>query len=908
MDHDKLTAALNYLLWTAPSYCQWADGGNAVGWVDGPTIAFRQELAVVFARQEGKGLPPLGATLILLSACRESWPESHGTLIRCVSELSSIERYMPEWIGEVLTALDAVAALPRELIESVDGKAELVDYVFDDRDTPRTAADLAGAVAHFLHSGSSARRMELSEPAVGDLWRELGTLRHCLRKFDPAAFERRLRTGIERPVEAAKVELPPGQRVRALLTTLLEDPELGGLARLARQLLAAVSLPRPLAEPDELPLGGVTDIANRGTLDRLLISELAHDDLTLAVRVATNEAMYLRREQPPLSPPLKRAIVLDSGVRMWGVPRVIATALGMAFCAAADKQLDIQSFRASGRRLAACDLTRREGIETHLAMLEPEAHLGAALADLARALADDELASDAVLITSEGALGDDQFCRELREARYEGWIAAVQRDGRVRLLSARRRALVPLREVQIDLESILAPTPTLQPPLVRDDPRDLPAYCRLARQPLRIPHELTLAKAWHVPSQGVLAIHKDYRLTLWENPKYGPRELGDTMPVGRVHWADTRPDQTTHHAVAGKLTKRGLAIVRVSFETMSASTTPLTLDFAEQPHCVAGDRVYVYVLSPRTVNVFTLEGQLVTSGPIPPDLVHLRHRYFKSSRDSAIHTLLCDGARVHFSQMASSSWQSAELLTVLEPLGSEQPLLLTGHGVLINLTTGERQRVVPERLGQITAITAIGRNDQRIAVRAERSVMSLLVYTEQQGSSPTGSPTAPIPERDVEPQLDSFLKRGVSLRRHFRSIGVTDEGYLAVLSRSDRQIVLTAQDRQLVLRDRNRSQTALAHSQKFHATSAPSGYLLEVATWENGSRAWLDSRGLLHLRSSDTNVPELTIVLHEGQVAGWSSDGRKFGNPYFLGPDHAGPDATPRIIIECLAPFVRGLQ
>ena len=39
-----------------------------------------------------------------------------------------------------------------------------------------------------------------------------------------------------------------------------------------------------------------SDISNRGPLDRLLLSESAHDDLTLAVRIALNEALYLRRE------------------------------------------------------------------------------------------------------------------------------------------------------------------------------------------------------------------------------------------------------------------------------------------------------------------------------------------------------------------------------------------------------------------------------------------------------------------------------------------------------------------------------------------------------------------------------------------------------------------------------------
>ncbi len=64
-----------------------------------------------------------------------------------------------------------------------------------------------------------------------------------------------------------------------------------------------VHLPRPLLQPDDIPVGGVSDISNRGTIDRLLLSELAQDDEMLTTRVAMNEVMYLRRETPPQNPP-----------------------------------------------------------------------------------------------------------------------------------------------------------------------------------------------------------------------------------------------------------------------------------------------------------------------------------------------------------------------------------------------------------------------------------------------------------------------------------------------------------------------------------------------------------------------------------------------------------------------------
>jgi MoxR-vWA-beta-propeller ternary system domain bpX1 len=54
-------------------------------------------------------------------------------------------------------------------------------------------------------------------------------------------------------------------------------------------------------------------------------------------------------------------------------------------------------------------------------------------------------------------------------------------------------------------------------------------------------------------------------------------------------------------------------------------------------------------------------------------------------------------------------------------------------------------------------------------------------------------------------------------------------------------------------------------------------------TWVDGSVAMLDSRGFLHLKSANSDIPEITIILLTGKVcACWSSDGFVSGNHYFI--------------------------
>ena len=161
-------------------------------------------------------------------------------------------------------------------------------------------------------------------------------------------------------------------------------------------------------------MGGISDISNRGPLDRLLLSELAHDDLTLAVRIATNEALYLRREAPPSSPPKRRAVLIDAGIRLWGVPRVFAAAVALSLVAATDRNIRVEAYRACGRSVEPVTLTRREGLLAHLEALEPDAHPGDALPAFLAAVSKDGDLTDAVIVTGEDVAADRAFQRDRR--------------------------------------------------------------------------------------------------------------------------------------------------------------------------------------------------------------------------------------------------------------------------------------------------------------------------------------------------------------------------------------------------------------------------------------------------------------------------------------------------------------
>ena len=384
--------------------------------------------------------------------------------------------------------------MPAELRTLPAAKAELAAMVFEEsrREVgPDDSYRIVRVLAEYHEPGLVA-----SQPGrqnrFSDVLAELRLLHEGLKRFDAAAFQLRFQTGLEQPIEPADVDLEPAERTRQLIARLQDDEELGGLARIARHLMAAIHLPRAISDREDLPVGGVSDISNRGPLDRLLLSELAHDDLTLAVRIAMNEALYLRRETPPSNPPKHRAVLLDSGVRLWGVPRVFATAVGMALAAGAPGgTCGPMSFARPATSVVPVSLADRAGVVAHLETLEPEAHPGRSLAAFAATASAEAGLLDAVIVTSEDVAADHDFQQSLAALELPSvLLATVSREGRFRLVSQGRRGSKLLREATLDLDKLLARPARRQAPLIDPAvPAGLPAILSVRPFPLLLSYQ-----------------------------------------------------------------------------------------------------------------------------------------------------------------------------------------------------------------------------------------------------------------------------------------------------------------------------------------------------------------------------------------------------------------------------------
>ena len=479
---------LRYLTPAPDGFWRWSEDPEAVEWTDPAghgTIAFASELAALLAASGEMDLPPIESLLLLLLGCGESWkPE---TLLTQLGPALGAAQCWPSDVEALGTSLARIKSLPRD--RRIRGARALLLRVLL-QNVPPSRQKLAGFYAEGLREQLRGQRVRLSESPrlVNRLFAAVRWFNEAVATLEDVDLDLRDQTGLDaipepleaEPEEPSHADAPP---LRSRLSDWLADPELAPLARVARDLAATLTLPRRLAHDDGPDAGGVSDLSNRGQVDRLLLSELAHDGDVLTARVALGQALYLRRETPPTVPPEDRLLLIDTGLRTWGTPRLLIAAAAIAL----SDEDDTRAMRIEGDRLTEVDLLTREGVVGLLGSLDAREHPADAIAALAKAnaIADQ---TRCVLLTTDQTAADERTDAALRDARLDDMVVvAVSREGRVELRERTRFGDRTLRSIALDLDRLLGP-PTPNAKSLRDTAADLPSVLATEPFPLPVPY------------------------------------------------------------------------------------------------------------------------------------------------------------------------------------------------------------------------------------------------------------------------------------------------------------------------------------------------------------------------------------------------------------------------------------
>ncbi len=939
-----MKVAFRYFVTDLPSYFQWSDGGRELTWCNGTTVAFRQEIeSLLLKLRDTRRYADFASVALAFAATRGSWQEISSYLTNSVRMLRACtlpnvatmvkERRdtLDTWEDSVrrLSLLHNFASDRRVRLDQV---VELLALLLADRLTgyseaaweeitetlgaglPEDWAEKSKCDEETLPWMLPSNAAKITDPLIIHqvalrifrIIRIANTLASSIPGNTVDELLSVVRTGIANAdsIQPTPELLPEPEHqpsaMRGLLKELENDRNLRGLARLTQRLIAAISLPRDLSEPDDLQMGGVSDISNRGPLDKLLLSELAHDDLTLSVRLALNEALYLRREAPPTLQKRTRSVLIDASLPMWGIPRFYATAAALALHVTTDRQTRVQCFRTQQSRLVDCPITTSDSVAEHLAALSSHASPSKVLPDFFDRVGDDEACAEPVVITTRDVLEMPEFRQQLDIAwPNEVWLIIAERDGRMEILQKTRQGMSRHRRIELPLSEILSEA---EAETLRDDDRvdDLPAIYRRSEFPLLLPHAVRAGRIWRW-EQHSIAITDDGRLMLWSQEKKGARQLSNNLPTTSRHKCFVL--QRNHDAFCVLCTEDANTsgfLIRVSYSDLK-----VTLRVVEHHVSIVTD----VTLADFGVLVFGANGsgtdlcfelELITgsvSGPValPKGVTWRLGRVVKQDGAFYVMNVVSSGANEYAAFGNSSSYGAmCSLQKLPDALQDADQVVeyLYGHYALIrkgkvcDKSTGKPVDAF-QHLPAIERISLVSDAGKIEAFAAGSGTPMILDIQWSTAWSPRHLSFS-IAVHEMELAVANYDIR--TSHHRFRHVGT--DGKTIILKNSNGkscEIFLFEAGRQqgirMVLKPQGAIGSFVLKEFRDDRHQLHSGHEMQKAKWPSRGAIWLDSRGLLHLRSSDSSRAEVTLVLRDGWLAGWTSDGKVFGDDYYYSID-----------------------
>lgn len=875
LETETEASAMAWLRPEADACWSWDPTCEVILWHDGSTLLFREELGQIIERLLPAKVPNAGLIFLLLAAVKGKLPTSPGH---------------PE-SQDCFARLSTLAQLPQELLSGVRAKTHLIEYFTEGLSclTPAKAT----AVLHVLREGLPLLPLSLNASGPPLLAVHLRQLEPTLRGMEVETLRHRLETGMDIAPKPAELESTAAQVIQ-LLQELRQDSEFAGLAQLVMDLTAALSLPRALASPDLSAPMGLSDISNRGPIHRLLTSELAHDDDMLAMRLALNEALYLKNEPPASTPLAELVLLIDSGIRLWGTPRIFATACALALLAKSPKQQVACTFRAQLTGAAPIELTRKPGLTRHLAALELNEHPGVALKYLIPP-ADDCHPIDLAVITHENALEDSSFClpTDLPENAHV-YLIAINREGDVSMFLATKQGHRLLKQAKLDLSHLLpGKARTVLDPHAR-----FPAI--FSRDPfpfLLVPPDL-LAPLNLATKDYCAGVNQTGTIWYWKSTKQGARQIpAPPLPGTPILFAH---DGTAHCLVLLKYTSEKLHLLIQSDDPFAGPGVRIIDNAPGKPKSTFRRNGLLYVLYEQLVDVIDLTtGQTVVRAPLPGALEQIGDGFYRKF-PKEIGSLGWNGRELAWESLRIIPTHN-DILAVFQRKGLEGPWLLDTVGNIKQTCKPYKYHKISFPEGAVPEVSPDGHEIRMTFPDGKSKVFKI-----KDGQTELGPyrPTGIWPKRIAAPHW--------SIRTNFTHIACQPVGHLVLRSGKGRWVRIQLNDRgtSLMFVPLDEQQVEVFERVAFKAIPSPpeTDYTLMEATWpSSGSRAILDSRGMLHLQSGRIQIPEVTLVLAESNsLPAWSSNGTIIGPSFFLG--RKGSNGEAKQIDGIIRAFIEAIR
>ncbi len=314
-------------------FWQWEDTAEVIAIPKESTIAYRELLGEIIGKLYPQGLPPFGSLLLVMIATNPNGSASLDAVYSIVQQSGSLPKNSETTLAGAIGFLKLLTELPKPYKE---GKRRLLllQALFEQCHNILSLKASAGVQAQYHQRlfENGLQPVPLQDSVFDKDFRPLSIL---AGKFQSTQeIINRIAALPDTQQYDIKFDETPGDDTPApktdLVDELLQSYKTFAVGSLIRWLWSGLNIPVHSTLPSQQPLGGFSDLTNKGDFDKLLVSEFAYDDLLFLSRLANNEALYIHREVPPTHNNLQRLILIDATLKNWGNPKAIAFAIAIA--------------------------------------------------------------------------------------------------------------------------------------------------------------------------------------------------------------------------------------------------------------------------------------------------------------------------------------------------------------------------------------------------------------------------------------------------------------------------------------------------------------------------------------------------------------------------------------------------
>ncbi|RYY51459.1 MAG: hypothetical protein EOO06_00205 [Chitinophagaceae bacterium] len=314
-------------------FWQWEDNAEVLAIPGESTIAYYSFVSEVLHKLSSQGLPPFGSLLLAIIATNQEGRRSLDAVYNLM--IMQLEVYHQSSAGnqtltDCISFLKLLSEVPQKYKE---GKRRilLLQAVFERCHNAVSSKHAEELLAYY--SGIPDSLSPKATFKVGVLKKDIRTIALLNSQFSNVqSILDRIASLPDIPSELEVIPdiAPIRPAEKDFVELLIEHQKTFYVGSLVKRIWNGLQIPLHTNMPSSQPLGGISDLTNKGDFDKLLVSEFANDDLIFLSRLANNEALYLHREVPPVKNEFQRILLVDVSMKCWGTPKTIALAAMLA--------------------------------------------------------------------------------------------------------------------------------------------------------------------------------------------------------------------------------------------------------------------------------------------------------------------------------------------------------------------------------------------------------------------------------------------------------------------------------------------------------------------------------------------------------------------------------------------------